>query len=48
INPVGVWEISGSGEGQERNAMGLLEVWWRIYDDLVTYGAFMVDNTAVG
>ncbi len=48
INPVGVWEISGSSEARERNALGMLEVWWRIYDDLVTYGAFMVDNTSVG
>ncbi len=48
INPVTVWEISGGGEGRERNAFGLLELWWRIYDDLVTYGAFLVDNTSVG
>ena len=48
INPVGVWEISGSSEGHERNALGLAEFWWRIFDDLVTYGAFMVDNTSVG
>ncbi len=47
-NPIGVWEISGSSKGEERNALGLGEVWWRIFDDLVTYGAFMVDNTSVG
>ncbi len=47
-NPVGIWEISGSPEGAERNALGQAEVWWRIFDDLVTYGAFMVDNTSVG
>ncbi len=23
-------------------------MWWRIYDDVVTYGAFLVDNTSVG
>ncbi|UCF19446.1 MAG: hypothetical protein JSU87_16225 [Gemmatimonadota bacterium] len=47
-NPVGVWEISGSSEGRERNALGMAEVWWRPRSDLVTYGAFMVDNTSVG
>jgi hypothetical protein len=47
-NPAGVWEISASTAGRERNALGLAEVWWRIFDDLVTYGAFMVDNTSVG
>ena len=47
-NPVGVWEISGSSGGRERNALGLAEVWFRIFDDLVTYAAFMVDNTSVG
>ncbi len=47
-NPVGIWEISGSSEGRERNALGLAEVWLRIFDDLVTYGAFLVDNTSVG
>jgi hypothetical protein len=47
-NPVGVWEISGNPEGQERNAFGMAEVWFRIFDDVVTYGAFLVDNTSVG
>lgn len=47
-NPILPWEIAGSREGTERNSMGTAEVWWRIYDDLVTYGAFLVDNTAVG
>jgi hypothetical protein len=47
-NPVGVWEISGSSAGRERNALGMAEVWFRIFDDLVTYGAFLVDNTSVG
>ncbi len=47
INPVGIWEISGSSEGRERNALGLAEVWWRPSPDIVTYGAFLVDNTAI-
>lgn len=46
-NPVGVWEISPSGN-QETNALGLLEVWWRPRPGLVTYGAFLLDNTMVG
>ncbi len=48
VNPVGVWEISGSSEGFERNALGMAELWWRPWRKLVTYGAFMVDNTSVG
>jgi hypothetical protein len=47
-NPVGLWEISGNPQGTERNSLGMIEAWWRIFDDLVTYGAFMVDNTSVG
>jgi hypothetical protein len=47
-NPLGLWEISGSPEGTERNSLGMIEAWWRIFEDLVTYGAFMVDNTSVG
>lgn len=47
-NPVGVWEISGSSRGRERNALGLGEVWWRPIPQLLAYGAFMVDNTSVG
>ncbi len=47
-NPVGVWEISGSAKGRERNALGQAELWWRPYAGLVTYGSFMVDNTSVG
>ncbi len=48
VNPVGVWEVSGSSEGRERNALGMAELWWRPWRSLVTYGAFMVDNTSVG
>ena len=48
VNPVGLWEVSGIGTGRERNALGLAELWWRPFSGLVTYGAFLVDNTSVG
>ncbi|MFQ5845490.1 MAG: hypothetical protein ACE5JG_10945, partial [Planctomycetota bacterium] len=47
-NPVGIWEISGGRGSGERNAIGLVELWWRPRSSLVTYGAFLVDNTSVG
>ena len=48
-NPIGVWEISGNPSGDtERNSLGLGEVWWRPFSNLVTYGSFVVDNTSVG
>lgn len=47
-NPVAPWEISGKPDDDERNALGMAEVWWRPWGDLVTYGAFLVDNTSVG
>jgi hypothetical protein len=48
INPVGIWEIMGNPNGGDRNALGTLEAWWRPWDNLVTYGAFLIDNTSVG
>lgn len=50
LNPVGVWEISSGppGEGGSVNALGLAELWWRPFARLLTYGAFMIDNTNVG
>lgn len=48
VNPILPWEISGRSGGSERNSLGMAEVWFRIYDDLVAYGAFLVDNTSVG
>lgn len=47
ISPLLPWEIAGV-EGTERNSLGMAEIWFRIFDDLLTYGAFMVDNTSVG
>ncbi|NIR46580.1 MAG: hypothetical protein GWN99_19220 [Gemmatimonadetes bacterium] len=50
INPVGVYEIS-SGRGRrggDVNALGMAELWWRPFANLVTYASFMVDNTNVG
>ncbi|MGH7545569.1 MAG: hypothetical protein ACREKI_05235, partial [Gemmatimonadota bacterium] len=47
-NPIGIWEISGSRGSRERNALGLLEAWWRPYASLVAYAAFLVDNTSIG
>jgi hypothetical protein len=49
-NPVGVWEISAgrAGSGGAVNALGMAEVWWRPFSNLVSYGVFMVDNTNVG
>ncbi len=46
-NPVGIYEISPSGDA-ETNTMGALEVWWRPRPRLVTYGALLIDNTRVG
>lgn len=48
VNPVGIWEISGPRSQRERNALGLAELWWRPVPGLLTYGAFLVDNTSVG
>ena len=49
-NPVNIWEISAArGDLEtERNTLGLLELWWRPWKGVVTYGGFLVDNTAVG
>ena len=47
-NPIAIWEINGRPNDDERNALGMAEVWWRPYSSLVTYGAFLVDNTSVG
>jgi len=47
-NPVAIWEINGSSTDGERNALGMAELWWRPFSSLVTYGAFLVDNTSVG
>ena len=46
-NPVGIWEISPSADA-EANTLGLAEVWWRPRTAMVTYFAFLVDNTRVG
>lgn len=48
VNPVGIWEISGRVGSSDRNALGLVEFWWRARPNLVTYGAFLIDNTSVG
>ncbi len=47
-NPIAIWEINGTPNDDERNALGMLEAWWRPFRGLVTYGAFLVDNTSVG
>jgi hypothetical protein len=47
INPILPWEISGRAKGSERNSLGMAEIWFRAFEDVVTYGAFLVDNTAV-
>lgn len=47
INPILPWEISGRADGSERNSLGMAEIWFRALDDVVTYGAFLVDNTAI-
>lgn len=47
VNPVGVWEISPSGDA-ETNTLGLAEVWWRPGPGITLYGGLLVDNTRVG
>jgi len=47
-NPIAIWEINGSPNDGERNALGMAEAWWRPWSNFVTYGAFLVDNTSVG
>lgn len=47
VNPIGIWEISGSRGSGERNALGLAEAWWRPLANLVGYAAFLVDNTSI-
>ncbi len=47
-NPVGVWEISGTGYDPQRNTLGSADVWWRPRPWLVTHGSFLLDNTMVG
>ena len=44
LNPVNAWEVTLSGNA---NLLGLAELWWRPFSNLLTYGVFMVDNTSV-
>ena len=48
INPVGIWQMSGSDAQPERNSNGLIELWWRPRNDLAIYGGLLVDNTMFG
>ncbi len=45
LNPVSAWEVTSSGAA---NLLGMAELWWRPYSNLITHGVFMVDNTSVG
>lgn len=48
INPVGIWEVSGSAAQRDRNTNGSIELWWRPRNSLALYGGLLVDNTRFG
>lgn len=48
INPLGIWEISGTSGTGERNTSGSAELWWRPFSGLAVFGGLLVDNTMFG
>jgi hypothetical protein len=48
INPIGIWEINPQSGTAQRNTLGLVELWWRPFGNLITHGSLLVDNTRVG